>query len=81
MRLFLINLLVAGVIVALIRIGIVLSGLVLNFTSLSLHQTWDSVVSYCGDILQLIVRYNKKEMKTLHIVLFLALIWCVSIYS
>ena len=95
MRIFLINLLVAGVIVALIGIGLVLSGLVLNFTSLPPPDlefcrflVWGySVVAIARHyslagfsiVVLLIVRYNKKEMKTLYIVLFLALIWCVSI--
>ena len=95
MRIFLINLLVAGVIVALIGIGLVLSGLVLNFTSLPPPDLgfcrfllWGYGVgsvarlySLAGFsiVVLLIIRYNKKEMKTLYIVLFLALIWCVSI--
>ena len=95
MRIFLINLLVAGVIVGLIGIGFILSGLVLNFTSLPPPDlrfcrflVWGYAVGaisrlYClagfSIVVLLIVRYNKKEMKTLHIVLFLALIWCVSI--
>ena len=95
MRIFLINLLVAGVIVALIVIGFFLSGLVLNFTSLPPpdlgfcrfllwgYSAGSIATLYClsgfSIVVLLIVRYNKKEMKTLHIVLFLALIWCVSI--
>ena len=95
MRIFLINLLVAGVIVALIGIGFILSGLVLNFTSLPPPDlgfcrflVWGYGVGsvarlYClagfSIVVLLIVRYNKKEMKTLYIVVFLALIWCVSI--
>ena len=94
-RIFLINLLVAGLNVALIGIGFVLSGLVLNFTSLPPPDlgfcrflVWGYSVGsisrlYCltvfSIVVLLIVRYNKKEMKTLYIVLFLALIWCVSI--
>ena len=94
-RIFLINLLVAGVIFSLIGIGFILSGLVLNFTSLPPPDlgfcrflVWGLSVgsiarlySLAGFsiVVLLIVRYNKKEMKTLHIVLFLALIWCVSI--
>ena len=95
MRIFLINLLVAGVIVALITIGFILRRIVLNFTSLSPPDlgfcrflVWGYSVgavarlySLAGFsiVVLLIVRYNKKEMKTLYIVLFLALIWCVSI--
>ena len=95
MRIFLINLLVAGVLLALIGIGFILSGLVLNFTSLLQPNLgfcrfllWGYRVgsvarlySLAGFsiVVLLIVRYNKKEMKTLHIVVFLALIWCVSI--
>ena len=95
MRIFLINLLVAGVIAALIGIGLVLSGLVLNFTPLPPPDlgfcrflVWGySVVAIARHyslagfsiVVLLIVRYNKKEMKTLYIVIFLALIWCVSI--
>ena len=95
MRIFLINLLVAGMIVALIGIGFILSDLTLNFTSLPPPDlgfcrflVWGYFVGaisrlYClagfSIVVLLIVRYNKKEMKTLHIVLFLALIWCVSI--
>ena len=95
MRIFLINLLVAGVIVALIGIGSILSGIILNFTSLPPpdlgfcrflvwgYGTGAITRLYCltgfSIVVLLIVRYNKKEMKTLHIVLFLALIWCVSI--
>ena len=95
MRIFLINLLVAGVIVALIGIGFILSALVLNFTSLPPPDlgfcrflVWGYGVGaisrlYClagfAIVVLLIVRYNKKEMKILHIVIFLALIWCVSI--
>ena len=94
-RIFLINLLVAGMIVALIGIGFILSGLVLNFTSLPPPDlgfcrflVWGYTAGsiarmYCltgfSIVVLLIVRYNKKEMKTLHIVVFLALIWCVSI--
>ena len=95
MRIFLINLLVAGVIVALIGIGFILFGLVLNFTSLPPPDlgfcrflVWGYSAGsiarlYClagfAIVVLLIVRYNKKEMKTLHIVIFLVLIWCVSI--
>ena len=95
MRIFLINLLVAGVIVALIGIGFILSGLVLNFTSLPPPDlgfcrflVWGYSVGaisrlYClagfSIVVLLIVRYNKKEMKVLYIMIFLALIWCVSI--
>ena len=95
MRIFLINLLVAGVIVALIGIGLVLSGLVLNFISLPPPDLgfcrfllWGYGVgsvarlySLAGFsiVVLLIVCYNKKEMKTLYIVVFLGLIWCVSI--
>ena len=95
MRIFLINLLVAGVLLALIGIGFILSGLVLNFTSLLQPKLgfcrfllWGYGVGsisrlYClagfSIVVLLIVHYNKKELKTLHIVLFLALIWCVSI--
>ena len=95
MRIFLINLLVAGVIVALIGIGFILSGLVLHFTCLPPPDlgfcrflVWGysniavvRVYSLAGFsiVVLLIVRYNKKELKTLYIVLFLALIWCVSI--
>ena len=94
-RIFLINLLVGDVIVALIGIGFILSGLVLNFTSLPPPDLgfcrfllWGPSVegiarlySLAGFsiVVLLIVRYNKKEMKTLYIVLFLALIWCVPI--
>ena len=94
-RIFLINLLVAGISIALIGIGFILSGLTLNFTSLPPPNLgfcrfllWGYFVgaisrhySLAGFsiVVLLIVRYNKKEMKTLHIVLFLALIWCVSI--
>ena len=94
-RIFLINLLVAGVLFALIGTGFILSGLVLNFTSLPPPDLgfcrfllWGYTVGaiarlYClagfSIVVLLIVRYNKKEMKTLHIVLFLALIWCVTI--
>ena len=95
MRIFLINLLVAGLSVALIGIGSFLSGLVLNFTSLPPPDLgfcrfllWGYGVGaiarlYClsgfSIVVLLIVCYNKKEMKTLYIVIFLALIWCVSI--
>ena len=95
MRIFLINLLVAGVIVALIGIGFALSGLVLNFTSLPPPDLgfcrfllWGYFVGAISRlysltgfsiVVLLIVRYNKKELKTHYIVLFLALIWCVSI--
>ena len=95
MRTFLINLLAAGLSVALIGIGFILSGLVLNFTShpppdlgfcrfLVWGYSAGSIARlYClagfSIVVLLIVRYNKKEMKTLHIVIFLALIWCVSI--
>ena len=95
MRIFLINLLVAGVIVALIGIGFFLSGLVLNFTSLPPPDlgfcrflVWGLSVGSIARlysltgfsiVVLLIVRYNKKKMKTLHIVVFLALIWCVTI--
>ena len=95
MKIFLVNLLVAGVIVTLIGVFFVLSGLILNFTSLPPPDlgfcrflVWGygtGVITrlYClsgfSIVVLLIVRYNKKELKTLHIVLFLALIWCVSI--
>ena len=95
MRIFLINLLVAGVLLALVGIGFILSGLILNFTSLPPPDlgfcsflVWgygvgaiSRLYSLAGFsiVVLLIVRYNKKEMKTLHIVIFLALIWCVSI--
>ena len=94
-RIFLINLLVAGVVLALISIGFVLSGLVLNFTTLPPPDlgfcrflVWGYAVGsiarlYClsgfSIVVLLIVCYNKKELKTLYIVLFLALIWSVSI--
>ena len=94
-RIFLINLLVAGALLALISIGFILSGLVLNFTSLPPPDlgfcrflVWGYSVgsiarlySLAGFsiVVLLIVRYNKKEMKTLHIVIFLAFIWCVTI--
>ena len=94
-RIFLINLLVAGVLFSLIGIGFFLPALVLNFTSLPPPElgfcrflVWGYGVGaisrlYCltgfSIVVLLIVRYNKKEMKTLHIVIFLALIWCVSI--
>ena len=95
MRIFLINLLVAGVIVALISIGFSLSGIILDFTSLPPPDlgfcrflVWGysniavvRVYSLAGFsiVVLLIVRYNTKEMKTLYIVLFLAIIWCMSI--
>ena len=95
MRIFLINLLVAGLSVALIVIGFILSGLVLNFTSLPPpdlgfcrflvwgYSTGAISRLYCllgfSIVVLLIVRYNKKEMKTPYIVLFLALIWCVPV--
>ena len=95
MRIFLINLLVAGLNVALIGIGFILSSLVINFTSLPPPDLgfcrfllWVYAVGsiarlYClsgfSIVVLLIVRYNKKEMKTLYIVLFLALIWSVPI--
>ena len=94
-RIFLINLLVAGVLLGLTGIAFSLSGLFLNFTSLPPPDLkfcrfllWGYGIAvtarmYClagfSIIVLLIVRYNKKEMKTLYIVLFLALIWCVSI--
>ena len=95
MRIFLINLLVAGLIVALIEGLFIFSGLSLNFTSLPPPDlgfcrflVWGYSVGaisrlYClagfSIVVLLIVRYNKKEMKTPYIVLFLSLIWCVSI--
>ena len=95
MRIFLINLLVAGLSVALIGTGFIISGLVLNFTTLPPpnlgfcrfllwgYSARSIARLYClagfSIVVLLIVRYNKKEMKTLHIVIFLALIWCVSI--
>ena len=95
MRIFLINLLVAGVIVALIGIGSILSGIILNFTFLPPpdlgfcrflvwgYGTGAITRLYCltgfSIVVLLIVRYNKKVMKTPYIVLFIALIWCVSI--
>ena len=95
MRIFLINLLVVEVIVALITIGFILQGIVHSFTSLPPPDlgfcrflVWGSGVgsiarlyslSGFSIIVLLIVRYNKKEMKTLYIVIFLTLIWCVSI--
>ena len=94
-RIFLMNLLVAGVLLGLMIIALGLSGLILNFTSLPPPDLgfcrfllWGYGVGsisrlYClagfSIVVLLIVRYNKKEMKTLHIVLFIALIWCVSI--
>ena len=95
MRIFLINLLVAGVIVALIGIGFILPGLVLNFTSLPPPDLGFCRFLVCGYsvgaisrlyslagfsiVVLLIVRYNKKEMKTFYIVLLLAPIWFVSV--
>ena len=95
MRIFLINLLVPIVILALIGVLFDLSGIILNFTSLPppdlkfcRFSLWAYSVgavarlySLAGFsiVVLLIVRYNKKEIKTLYIVLFLALIWCVSI--
>ena len=95
MKIFLINLLVAGVIVANVGILFVLCGLILNFTSLPPPDlgfcrflVWGygaGVITrlYClagfSIVVLLIVRYNKKELKVLHIVLFLTIIWCVSI--
>ena len=95
LRISLINLLVAGVILALISIGSILSGLVLNFKSLPPPDLgfcrfllWGYGVGaitrlYClagfSIVVLLIVRYNKKEMKVFYIVLFSASIWCVSI--
>ena len=95
MRIFLINLLIAGISVDLIGIGFILSGLALNFTSLPPPDlgfcrflVWGysaGAISrlYClagfSIVVLLIVRYNKKEMKTLHIVIFLMSIWCASI--
>ena len=94
-RIFLINLLVAGVLTGLIQIALGLFGLILNFTSLPppdlgfcTFLVWGYGMGvtarlYClagfSIVVLLIVRYNKKEMKPLYIVLFLALIWCVSI--
>ena len=95
MRIFLINLLVAGVIVALISIGFILTSFIPIITSLPPPDLgfcrfllWGYFVGsiarlYClagfSIVVLLIVRYNKKEMKTLYIVVFLALIWCVPI--
>ena len=95
MRIFLINLLVAGVIVALISIGFILYSFIPKITSLPPPDLgfcrfllWGHYVgsiarmySLAGFsiIVLLIVRYNKKEMKILHIVIFLTSIWCVSI--
>ena len=94
-RIFLMNLLVAGVLSGLIIIAQGLSGLILNFTFLPPPDlgfcrflVWGYTVEaiarlYCltgfSIVVLLIVRYNKKEMKTLYIVLFLSLIWCASI--
>ena len=93
MRIFLINLLVPSVILSLIGGLYALYGLTLNFTSLPpdlkfcRFLVWAYSVgavarlySLAGFsiVVLLIVRYNKKEMKVLYIVLFLALIWCVS---
>ena len=94
-RIFLINLLVAGMSLALFGGLFILSGLVFNFTSLPPPDLgfcrfllWGysdiadvRVYSLAGFsiVVLLIVRYNKEEMKTPYIVLFLAIIWCVSI--
>ena len=86
MRIFLINLLVAGMSLALFGASFVLSGIILNFTSLPPPDlgfcrflVWGtgvgivtrlySLVGFSLVVL-LIVRFNKKEMKTLYIVLF-----------
>ena len=95
MRIFLINLLVAGVSLALFGGLFIFSRIVLNFTSLPPPDLgfcrfllWGysdiavvRVYSLAGFsiVVLLIVCYNKKEMKTPYIVLFLAIIWCVSI--
>ena len=95
MRIFLINLLVAGTILALVGVLFDLSGIILNFTSLPPPDLkfcrfllWGygvgsiaRIYSLAGFsiVVLLIVRYNKKELKTLYIVIFLALIWCVPI--
>ena len=95
MRIFLINLLVAGLIVAFIEGLFLFSSLTLNFTShpppdlgFCRFLVWGYSAGaiarlYClagfSIVVLLIVRYNKKEMKTLYIVIFLSLIWCVSI--
>lgn len=95
LRIFLINLLVAGLSVAIFGIGFCLSGLILNFSSLTPPDlgicrllVWGYAVGaisrlYClagfSLIVLLIVRYNKKELKAVYIVLFLASIWLISI--
>ena len=96
MRIFLINLLVAGVSLALFGASFVLSGIILNFTSLPPPDlgfcrflVWGigvgvvtrlySLVGFSLVVL-LIVRFNKKDMKTLYIALFISSIWCVSVF-
>ena len=94
-RIFLINLLVAGMTVALIYILFIPSALVLNFTSLPPpdlgfcrflawgYSAGAAARLYClagfSIVVMLIVRYNKKELKTIYIVIFLILIWSVPI--
>ena len=95
MRIFLINLLVSGLMVALFSGISILSAIILNFSFLPPPDMefcrfliWGfstGVVSrlYClsgfSIIVLLIVRYNKKEMKIIYVVLFLSLIWFVSL--
>ena len=93
-RIFLINLLLAGLGVAIFSGGFLLSGLILNFSSLPPPDLgfcrfliWGYSIGaiarlYClagfSLVVLLIVRFNKKDLKTWSIVLFLALIWFVS---
>jgi hypothetical protein len=95
LRIFLVNILVAGLCVASIGVGFSLSGLILNFSTLSPPDlglcrflVWGYSVGaiarlYCvagfSIVVLLIVQYNKKNYGIVFISLFLMVLWVIPI--
>ena len=93
-RVFLINLLVAGLVNTLVYMGFALLGLILNFTSFPPPDLWFcrilvfgfmtgftlrlySLAAFSVAVL-LVVKYSKKTLKPLYIILTLVFIWTVA---
>ena len=95
-RVFLINLLVVGVVNTLVYMGFVLLALILNFTSFPPPDLWlcrilvfgfvvgfilrlYSLAAFSVSVL-LVVKYSKKTLKPLHIILSFVFIWTIAIF-
>ena len=93
-RVFLVNLLVAGLVTALVHLGFALLALILNFTSFPPPDLWFCRVLVFGFLVGftlrlyslaafsvavlLVVRYSKNTLKHLYIILSFVFIWTIA---